>query len=486
VSAQSDAVQRTIEERDIRFIRLWFTDVQGFLKSFSITPAELDEAFGDGLLFDGSVIEGYARAQEADMLAVPDPNTFELLPWVGDGDVAAGRWAAFAAGLSGPAGSNRVSPSAMTGTGGLANVAPDGATVARMFCDVRLPSGEPFSGDPRYVLRRNLERARRQGFTLRAGPEMEFFVFRARDDSPPRPDPIDQAGYFDQTATETTSMLRRRVITTLEAMGIPVEYSHHEIAPGQQEIDLRPAEGLAIGDSIMTFRTVVKEVARAMGVHATFMPKPLTGVNGSGMHTHLSLFEGDQNAFADRNDPGGLSEVGRGFIAGLLRHARAITAVTNPWVNSYKRLVPGFEAPVHVCWARNNRSALVRVPTVRRGRAEAARLEYRAPDPACNPYLAMSVVLAAGLDGIERGLVPPPEALDNLWELDVRERRALGIDALPASLEEALDEMERSELVAEALGEHVFAHLLANKRAEWRDYAAHVTDYELDHLLGLL
>ena len=468
MSAQREAVLRTIEERGIRFVRLWFTDVQGFLKSFSITPAELDEAFEDGLVFDGSVIQGFARAQEADMLAVPDPATFELLPWVGAGDVASGRWA-----------------------GGSEHA--EHATVARLFCDVRLPSGEPFAGDPRQVLRRNLERARRHGFTLMAGPEMEFFVFRPPADERRlgphdvrRPDPIDGAGYFDQTATETTSMLRRKVISTLEAMGIPVEYSHHEIAPGQQEIDLRATDGLAMADSIMTFRTVVKEVARAMGVHATFMPKPLTGVNGSGMHTHLTLFEGDQNAFADPNGPEGLSEVGRGFIAGLLRHARAITAVTNPWVNSYKRLVPGYEAPVHICWAHNNRSALVRVPTLRRGRSEGTRLEYRAPDPACNPYLALSVILAAGLDGIEQGLPLPPEALDNLWELDERERLALGYESLPASLAEAIDEMAGSELVAEALGEHVFAHLLANKRAEWQEYAAHVSDFELDRLLDLL
>jgi glutamine synthetase len=440
-------VLRTIEERAVRFVRLWFTDVQGFVKSFSITPAELEGAFDEGMAFDGSVIQGYTRVQEADMLAVPDPTTFELLPWVTE---------------------------------------DEGVRVARMFCDVRLPSGEPFPGDPRQVLRRNLERARRHGFTLFAGPEMEFFVFRDERFGSGGPEPIDQAGYFDQTATELTSKLRRRIILTLEAMGVAVEYSHHEIAPGQQEIDLRPTEGLAMADAIITFRTVVKEVARATGVYATFMPKPLAGVNGSGMHTHLALYEGDQNAFADRNSPDTLSDVARGFIAGLLRHARAITAVTNPWVNSYKRLVPGYEAPVYVCWAHNNRSALVRVPTPRRGHLDAVGLEYRAPDPACNPYLALSVILAAGLDGIEKGLPLPDEAVDNLWELDERERRALGIEPLPGSLDEAVDELERSELVAEALGEHVFAYVIANKRAEWRDYAAHVSRFELERYLGVL
>jgi glutamine synthetase len=447
MSAQSELVLRTVEERGVRFVRLWFTDVQGFLKSFSTTPAELETAFEEGMAFDGSVIEGYSRVQESDMLAVPDPTTFAVLPWVGD---------------------------------------EGGADVGRMFCDIRLPSGEPFPGDPRQVLRRNLERARRSGFTVHAGPEMEYFVFS----DPSRPQPVDQAGYFDQTDTELTSFLRRRTILALESLGIAVEYSHHEIAPGQQEIDLRAAEALTMADSIITFRTVVKELARAADAYATFMPKPLTGVNGSGMHTHLTLYEGDENAFAAPSGGGtgndGLSEVGRGFIAGLLHHARSITAVTNPWVNSYKRLVPGYEAPVHVCWARNNRSALVRVPTPRRGRADSTRLEYRAPDPACNPYLALAVIVAAGLDGIEQGRPLPEEAIDNLWDLDDRDRRALGIEALPASLDEAVDELERSELVAEALGEHVFAHLIANKRAEWRDYAAQVSGFELDRYLRLL
>lgn len=441
MNSQREHVLQTVEERGVRFVRLWFTDVQGFLKSFAITTGELEAALAEGMMFDGSVVQGYSRVQESDMLAVPDPSTFELLPWVGDE-----------------------------------------APVARMICDICLPSGEPFPGDPRYVLRRNLERARRLGFTLRAGPEMEFFTFTSAGS----PDPVDRIGYFDHSSSAVASSLRRRSILELEAMGIAVEYSHHEVAPGQQEIDLRPAEALVMADSIMTFRTVVKEIARAMGVHVTFMPKPLTGVNGSGMHTHLWLYEGDTNAFADRGAPDGLSAVARHFIAGLLTHARAITAVTNPWVNSYKRLVPGFEAPVHVCWAHNNRSALVRVPAPARGKLDRTGIEYRAPDPACNPYLALAAMTAAGLDGVERRLELPPEAQDNLWNVDEVERRVMGIASLPTTLDEAVDELERSELVAEALGEHVFAYVLANKREEWREYAAQVTQFELDRYLDLL
>ncbi len=435
-------VLRTVEERGVRFIRLWFTDVQGFLKSFSITPAELEVAFEEGMTFDGSVIEGFSRVQEADMLARPDPVTFELLPWRGDDQ-----------------------------------------PVGRMFCDILLPDGEPFPGDPRSVLRRNLARARARGFTFYASPEMEFFYLRSPEGPP---EPVDRVGYFDQTAPEATAELRRKTILTLEAMGIPVEYSHHEIAPGQQEIDLRHADALTMADSIMTFRTVVKEVAHQFGVYATFMPKPIADVNGSGMHTHLSLFEGDVNAFADPDDEMGLSSVARSFIAGVLHHAPAMTVITNPWVNSYKRLVVGFEAPVFVCWARNNRSALVRVPFTKVGKSASTRIEYRAPDPACNPYLALAVVLAAGLDGVERGRELPPEASDNIYELSDDERRALGIAPLPQTLGDALRAFESSELMAEALGEHTFTHVLRNKRREWAEYCGHVSTHELERHLGVL
>ncbi len=441
MGSDAEAVLRTVEERGVRFVRLWFTDVQGFLKSFSVTPAELAVALEDGMTFDGSVIQGYSRVQEADMLAVPDPATFELLPWV-----------------------------------------TEGGPVARMFCDICLPSGEAFEGDPRRVLRRTLERARRHGFTVFAAPEVEFFVFAAPDD----PTPVDNAGYFDQLSTEATSSLRRQVILALEAMGVAVEYSHHEIAPGQQELDLHHADAATLADALMTTKTVIKELATRAGVYATFMPKPLTGHNGSGLHTHLSLYEGDRNAFADRANADGLSDVARAFIAGLLHHARAITAITNPWVNSYKRLVPGYEAPVDICWARNNRSALVRVPVPKRGNLDATRIEYRAPDPSCNPYLALSLIVAAGLDGIERALPLPAEAVDNLFELSDEERSALGIERLPRTLAEALDALESSELVRATLGEHVLRFVLANKRREWEEFATTVTDFEVDRYLGLL
>ncbi len=438
---QLDYVLRTVEERGVRFVRLWFTDVLGFLKSFAITPAELEVALDEGMTFDGSVIEGYSRVQEADMLARPDPNTFEIVPWRGDD-----------------------------------------APVARMFCDIQPLSGEPFDGDPRYVLKRNLDRARERGFTFYAGPEMEFFYFK----SPRHPEPLDYAGYFDLTQMDMVSELGKQTILTLEAMGIPVEYSFHELGPSQHEIDLRHTDALTMADNVMTFRLVVKEVAQDLGVYATFMPKPIAGAFGSGMHTHVSLFEGDVNAFHDPGDEHGLSKVGKAFIAGLLRHAREITAVTNQWVNSYKRLIVGYEAPVYLCWARNNRSALVRVPLPKRGKESSTRIEFRSPDPACNPYLAFSVMLAAGLKGIEEGYELPTEATNNIYEMTAEERTAEGIGSLPQSLAEAVDVMEGSELVAEALGEHVFDYFIRNKRKEWEEYTAYVTPFELDRYLGTL
>ena len=441
MQAQTDYVLRTVEERGVRFVRLWFTDVLGFLKSFAITPAELETALEEGMTFDGSAIEGYSRVQESDMLAVPDPNTFEIVPWRG-GD----------------------------------------APTARIFCDVQRLSGEPFEGDPRYVLKRNLERAREKGFTFYAGPEMEFFYFESAES----PIPLDHAGFFDLTQLDMVSNLRRQTIITLEAMGIPVEYSFHELGPSQHEIDLRYTDALTMADNVMTFRLVVKEVATDLGVYATFMPKPIAGDFGSGMHTHLSLFEGDVNAFHDPGDTFGLSKVGRCFIAGLLNHAREITAVTNQWVNSYKRLNVRYEAPVYVCWARNNQSALVRVPPAKRGKESSTRIEFRSPDPACNPYLAFSVMLAAGLKGVEEGYELAPEATNNIFEMTPEERSAEGIASLPQSLGEAIDVMEGSELVAEALGEHVFDYFIRNKRAEWSDYRAQVTPFEIEHYLGTL
>jgi glutamine synthetase len=438
---QLEYVLRTVEERGVRFVRLWFTDVLGFLKSVEITPAELEVALEEGMTFDGSTIEGYSRIQESDMLAKPDPNTFELLP---GGD-------------------------------------PD-APVARMFCDIQVFSGDPFHGDPRHVLKRNLERAREKGFTFFVGPEMEFFYSRTGE----RMEPLDGAGYFDLTAHDLGSALRKQTVLRLEAMGIPVEYSFHENGPSQHEIDLRHTDALTMADNVMTFRLITKEVAQDAGVHATFMPKPIAGAFGSGMHSHLSLFEGDVNAFHDPGDEYGLSKVAKHFIAGLLVHSSEIVAITNQWVNSYKRLIPGYEAPVYKCWARNNRSALVRVPLPKKGKSDSTRIEFRAPDPACNPYLAFSVMLAAGLKGIEEGYDLPPEATDNIYALTDSERLAEGISSLPGSLRDALDSMERSELMAEALGEHVFENFLVNKRREWIDYKTYVTPFEIERSLGTL
>ncbi len=438
---QQDYVMRTVEERGVRLVRLWFTDVLGHLKSFAISPAELEVAFTEGMLFDGSAIDGFSRVQESDVLARPDPNTFELLPWAGED-----------------------------------------ATTARMFCDIDNSDGGPFAGDPRGVLKRNLDKARDRGYSFFVAPEMEFFYFADGDPTSP-PKPLDSASYFDLTTADVAGTIRQRTIHMLEAMGIPVEYSFHEDSASQHEIDLRYTDALSMADNVMTFRLVVREIAMEAGVHATFMPKPMAGVQGSGMHSHLSLFEGDTNAFFDDDDPYKLSKVGRSFIAGLLHHAPEITAITNQLVNSYKRLIVGYEAPVYVSWARNNRSALIRVPVTKSGKASSTRIEYRSPDPAVNPYLAFSVLLAAGMAGIEGDYELPPEAATNVFELTDQERKAAGLRALPQSLAEALDEMERSELVAETLGEHIFEWFLRNKRAEWADYKAHVSQFELNRYL---
>src|SRR6476646_2105255 len=419
---QLDYVLRTVEERGVRFVRLWFTDVLGTLKSFAITPAELETALEEGMTFDGSAIEGYSRVQESDMLAMPDANTFEIVPWRGDD-----------------------------------------APVARMFCDIKHLSEEPFEGDPRYVLKRNMDRAREKGFTLYTAPEMEFYIF----ESPESPKPLDHAGFFDLTQLDMVSALRRQTVVTLEAMGIPVEYSFPEIGPSQHEIDLRYTDALTMADNVMTFRVAVKQVAANLGTYATFMPKPIEGSFGSGMHSHLSLFEGDVNAFRDPGDEYGLSKVGKCFIAGLLVHAREITAVTNQTVNSYKRLIQGYEAPVYVCWARNNESALVRVPVPKKSKESSTRIEFRSPDPACNPYLAFSVMLAAGLKGVEENYQLTSEATNNIYEMTPEERAAEGIGSLPQNLAEAISVMEESELIADALGEHVFEYFIRNKRREW-------------------
>jgi glutamine synthetase len=449
---QQEFVLHTLEERQIRFVRLWFTDVLGTLKSVAVAPAELDGAFEEGIGFDGSAIEGFARASESDMLARPDPATFQILP------------------------------------------EPEGAQAdsARMFCDITMPDGSPSWADPRYVLRRALSKAAERGFTFYTHPEIEFFLLKNRPSDGTEPEPIDTSGYFDMTSRASTHNFRRNSVTALESLGISVEFSHHEVAPGQQEIDLRYADALSTADNIMTFRHVIKEVALSLGTHATFMPKPFRHRPGSGMHTHLSLFEGDRNAFHDPTDALNLSKTARAFIAGLLRHAREITAVTNQWVNSYKRLY-GYaargelvEAPTYVCWGHANRSALVRVPMYKPSKANSTRVEMRSLDSACNPYLAFAVLLAAGLKGIEEGYELPPGAEDDVWSLSDVERLALGYDELPHNLADALRAMEDSELVAETLGEHVFEFFLRNKRHEWNDYRAEVTPFELKRYLPLL
>lgn len=434
-------VLRTVEERGVRFVRLWFTDVLGQLKSFAISPAELESAFEEGMQFDGSAIDGFSRIQESDVLARPDAGTFEILPW--DGSDAAS---------------------------------------ARMFCDITDLSGTPFAGDPRQVLRRNLDAARERGYSFFVAPEIEFFYFASSATDRPLT-PLDTGSYFDLTTADVASDLRRRTIQHLESMGIPVEYSFHEDSPSQHEIDLRYTDALSMADNVMTLRLVVRETAMEQGVHATFMPKPLPGVQGSGMHTHLSLFDGEANAFHDPDEPYRLSTTGQAFVAGLLRHAREITAVTNQLVNSYKRLIAGTEAPSGVTWARNHRAALVRVPVTKVDKDDSVRLEYRSPDPACNPYLAYSLILAAGLRGIDQGYELPEEA-SSYFEMSPGERAKSDVVDLPQSLAEALDAMEGSELVRETLGDHIFDWFLRNKRAEWADYKSQITQFELERYLS--
>jgi len=428
-------------DNDIKFIRLWFTDILGQLKSFAITVEELEGALEEGMGFDGSSIEGFARIDESDMIAMPDPATFTIIPW-----------------------------------------RPKEQGVARMFCDILYPNGEPFEADPRYVLRRNLKKASDLGYTFYVSPELEYFYFRSSSS----PDPLDEGGYFDQTTLDLASDLRRETVLTLEQMGIEVELSHHEGAPSQHEIDLRYTDALTMADAAMTYRLVVKEVAMKHGYYATFMPKPIAGVNGSAMHVNQSLFQGERNAFFDPTDEHHLSAVAKGYMAGLLHHAREITLVTNQWVNSYKRLLPGYEAPVYVSWALRNRSDLVRVPQYKPGQERATRIEYRAPDPACNPYLVFAVMLAAGLRGIEREYALPPPVAENVFTMSAESRAERGIVVLPGSLNEAIQAAQDSALLRAALGDHVFDSLIANKRIEWDDYRRHITDYELKRYLPTL
>ena len=437
-----DYVLKFAKEHNVKFIRLWFTDILGVLKSFAITVEGLEGALEEGMGFDGSSIEGFARIDESDMIAKPDPNTFQILPWR----------------------------------------PREGGVVARMFCDIIEPDGSPYAGDPRWVLKRNLKRAADMGYAFYVGPELEYFYFKDSKGT----EGLDKGGYFDLTPLDVATDLRRETVLMLEQMGIEVEYSHHEVAPSQHEIDLRYTDALTMADSAMTYRLVVKEVAMKHGVYATFMPKPVFGENGSGMHVHQSLFRGDQNAFFDLHDEHYLSEVCKRYIAGLMRHAKEITLITNQWVNSYKRLVPGYEAPVYITWAFRNRSDLIRVPEYKPGKEKAMRVEYRAPDPACNPYLAFSVMLAAGMKGIEEGLPLPDPIERDLYHITEAERKELGIGSLPGSLIEAIELAEKSEIVREALGEHIFRNFIESKKVEWDDYRIRVHPYELETYLPIL
>jgi len=441
--AKKQAVFEAIEENNVRFVRLWFTDILGIPKSFAIAISELDGAFEEGMGFDGSSIEGFARIDESDMVAVPDPDTFRILPWR----------------------------------------AKEGQNVGRMFCDIMKPTGGPYEGDPRYALKRNLAKLKEQGYDFYTGPELEYFYFK--DDK--STEILDKGGYFDAgTTMDAASNLRRDTILTLESMGIKVEYSHHEVAPSQHEIDLRYKEALSMADTMITYRIVVKEIAQQYGYYATFMPKPIFGVNGTGMHVHQSLFKDGRNAFFNSDDEYHLSDLGKHYIAGLLKHAPEMTAITNQWVNSYKRLVPGYEAPVYISWARRNRSALVRMPMYKPGKEDATRVEYRSPDPGANPYLCFAIMLAAGMEGIKNKYELPDPIEQDIFKMSEAGRAAAGITSLPGSLIEALMLTEKSELVKNALGDHIFNSFLASKNVEWDEYRTQVTNWELEKYLPLL
>lgn len=434
-------VLRLAKEHDVRFIRLWFTDILGFLKNIAITIDQLEEALEDGVQFDGSSIEGFARENESDMIAMPDPNTFCLLPW-----------------------------------------RPTQNAVARMFCDITYPNGRRFEGDPRYVLQRNLAQASKEGFTFYVGPELEFFFFKNHDN----PEPIDSGGYFDLTPLDVASDLRRDIILALEEMGIGVEHSHHEVAPSQHEIDFRYTDALTMADNVMTYRLIVKEVAHKNNLYATFMPKPLQEGNGSGMHVHMSLFNGEKNSFGGGKGEEGLSPTGKYFMAGILKHTPEITLVLNQWVNSYKRLIPGYEAPVYTTWAQHSDSDLVRIPRFVPGKESSTRIELRSPDPACNPYLAFSVMLAAGLEGVKNKYPLPPRHKKDVFRMTPAEREKLGIQTLPASLEEAILMAESSKLLEKSLGKHVYESFLKNKKIEVDRFRKTITDFEIKTYLPML
>jgi len=441
INLSKEFILRKAHDYDVKFIRLWFTDILGILKSFAITVEELEKALEEGIGFDGSSISGFAHIEESDMIARPDPSTFQLLPW-----------------------------------------RPKEAAVARMFCDILLPDGSYYQGDPRHVLRNTLKKASAKGYRFYVGPELEHFYFKSQSEVIP----IDRGGFLDLTPLDTGSDLRRDTVLMLEQMGINVAYSHHENAPSQHEIGFRYDDAFTIADNVMTYRLVVKEIALKHNIYATFMPKPITGINGSGMHIHMSLFKNNKNVFFDKNDKNYLSNIGKSFLAGILKNANELVLVTNQWVNSFKRLVGGYEAPTHICWARKNRSTLIRVPAISSNKPDSCRIETRGPDPACNPYLVFSLLLYAGLEGIENKYPLPAPVEENIHELSASQIKKLGLEPLPTSLYEAIEYFKKSKLAKKILGEHLFNEFIEIKIREWQEYNSQVTQYELEKYLPIL
>ena len=434
-------ILKLIDDAKVRYIRLCFTDILGKIKGMSITRSEIEQVMEEGQGFDGSSVEGFARIEESDLMAVPDPVTFRIIPW----EIA-------------------------------------GEKVAMMFCDITHPDGRPYEGDPRWILRKNLERLKKKNWTFYVGPEIEYFYFKNNK----TPITLDSDGYFDYGTVDIGTQLRKRSVNALETIGIPVECSHHEVAPSQHEIDLKYQEALVMADFAQVYRFIIKEVAMENDLYATFMPKPIFGENGSGMHCHMSLFEGDKNLFYDAKDTYHLSKMAQQFVAGILNHVKEFTLVNNQWVNSYKRLVPGYEAPVYIGWGRRNRSSMVRVPMYRVGKEKATRVELRSPDPAANPYLAFACMLAAGLEGVEKGYKLPEPIEENIFHMSADDKSKLQIDTLPNSLENAIREFEKSKLISATLGDHVWEKLIENKKLEWDQYRIHVSQHEVDKYLSML
>ncbi len=430
------------DKYDVKFIRLCFTDILGKLKSFAITRQELEDSLENGTGFDGSSIEGYRDIEESDMIALPDPTTFQLLPWQSSDD----------------------------------------KLVARIYCDITTPDGKHYAGDPRYILKRQLARAKKLGYKFYFGPELEYFYFKDNKGT----EILENAGYFDLEHLDTTSEIRKETVLALEDMGMKIECEHHEVAPSQHEIDIRYCEALKMAEHVQTYKAVVKEIARKHGIYATFMPKPIFGENGSGMHTHMSFFKNGKNAFFDSNDIHNISKNGKSYIAGILKHARSFCSVTNPSLNSYKRLVPGYEAPVYVAWSTANRSAMVRIPNFKPGAEKATRMELRCPDPSGNPYLQFAVMIAAGLDGIENNLKLKDPVNKNIFKMSKEEMDELDIPTLPRNLGEAIEMTAKSDLVKKALGDHIYERFIEIKRMEWDRYRIHVTDYEIENILPIL